>query len=190
MRKAKPEENLDDKIVLNLRNKIVTLKAVQFDTDVDMDDILKIDYANILGEVLTFPVILNRIGLMRADVEASVSNAKFDLEIYGAKLSEMYRKNLTTVKPGDGATTKLSKPTKDEVDNSVLLDEGYQIRKRNLIGFEKNRQYIESLYWAAREKSTKLDYCSNGIKPTDFENEILEGTVNGVLIKCHKKLIN
>ena len=36
-------------IRMSFNDKIVTLKVTEFDTDIDMDDILKIDYSNIIG---------------------------------------------------------------------------------------------------------------------------------------------
>lgn len=167
-------------IKVNFNEKIVTMKVAEFDTDIDMDDVLKIDYGNIIGEVLTFPVIVNRVGILRAELENKVNNEKFEIEIYGAKLSEMFRKN---------AASNGDKVTEKKLDSMVLLDEGYQMRKKRLYRFQKEYDYVDSLYWAAKDKSKKLDYCSAGIKPEDFEREIVSGAINGVMIKVHEKLI-
>ena len=176
-------------IRMSFNDKIVTLKVTEFDTDIDMDDILKIDYSNIIGEVLTFPVIVNRIGILRAELENRMQEEKFDLQVYGAKLSEMFRKNGSSAKTEEGGSKTIKQPTVQQLENLVLLDEGYQLRQKKVFRVMKDYQFADSLYWAAKDKSKKLDYCSNGIKPQDFENEIISGSINGVMIKVHEKLI-
>lgn len=174
--------NQEKTVTINLKDRIVKLQLHEFETDVDMDDILKIDYSNILGEVLTFPVLLNRIGILRAEMEEIVSAKKFEVEIFNAELSEIYRENLT----GKG---NRKKPTQAQVDNAVLKDERFIKKRKSYYRVKRDYEYIDSLYWAAKDKSKKLDWCSNGIKPADFEKEILEGSINGIMIKSHEKLI-
>jgi hypothetical protein len=178
-----------EKIIVNFGDKLVTLHVTEFDTDIDMDDVLKIDYNNVLGEVLTFPVIVNRCGALRAEMEHKVSEAKFELEVYKAKLTEMFRKNGSSSKTEEGGTKTVKQPTIQQLENLVLLDEGYQLKQKKYFKVIKNYQYLDSLYWAAKDKSKKLDFCSNSLKPTDFENDIVSSTINGVLIKVHQKLI-
>lgn len=178
-----------NKILVTFGDRIVTLRITDFDTDIDMDDVLKIDYGNIIGEVLTYPVIVNRIGALRAEMENNMSVEKFELEVYGAKLGEMFRKNGSKSETDAGGNKKVKAPTVQELSNKVLLDEGYQLRQKRYFKTVKDYQYIDSLYWAAKDKSKKLDFCSNSIKPEDFENDIVTGTINGVMIKIHEKLI-
>lgn len=179
-----------EKIVVNFKEKTVILSLTEFDTDMDMDDILRIDYSNIIGEVLTFPVIVNRIGILRAEQENIVSNKKLKLEVYAAELKALFKKNeMIKVKTAATNGTKLKPPTVNEIENHVLLDKGYQNKRKEYFRAEKDYNYIDSLYWAAKDKSKKLDYCSAGIKPSDFENEIVTGSVNGVMIKVSKNLI-
>ena len=176
-------------IEINLKNKIVLLKIDNFDGEIDMDDLLKIDYSNILGEVLTFPVLMNRIGILRADMQNVLSAEEFDLKVYAAKIGEMLRKNLSKSETDAGGNKKVKQPTVQQLENEVLLDEGYILRQKKLFRIRKEFEYLDSLYWSAKDKSKKLDYCSGSIKPEDFENEILEASINGVSIKVREKLI-
>ena len=176
-------------IKIPLNDKIVILTLQEFDTDINTEEILQIDYSNILGEVLTFPVILNRIGILRAELENRLSDLEFDLKVYGAKLGEMFRKNKSKTETDSGGNKKIKAPTVQEIENSVLLDEGYQLRQKTYYRAKKEYQIFDSLYWAAKDKSSKLDKCSMGLKPEDFEHEILEGTINNVMIKVRDKLI-
>jgi hypothetical protein len=178
-----------EKIVIELQTKMVTLKLTQFDTDIDADELTNIQYYNIIGEILTFPVIMNRIGNLKADIEQVVAEAKLDFQIFEANEQEKQRKALTFATEGSKGETKTNKPTKDEVENAVLISREYRVKKTNLFKIQRNLAYVESLYWAAKDKSDKLNYFSSKLKPEEFEKEILEGTINGVMILVNKKSI-
>jgi len=176
-------------IKISRGDKFIILKLPDFDVDIDMDDILKIDYTNILGEVLTFSAILNRIGILRAEMDDAMAKAKFALEVYKAKLSEMYRKSLVKKTVDEKGKTKVKLPTNPEVENAVLLDKGYQLRMKTYLRTVRNYNEIDSFYWSARDKAAKLDNASISLKPEDFEKQIIEGVINGVKIKMTEKLI-
>ena len=176
-------------IKINLQNHIVSLKVQTFDGEIDIEDILKIDFTGIRNEIVTFPVIMNRLGLLRADQEEVTSRSKLDFEIYEAQLTEEKRKSLTSSDTDEKGKTKVSKPTKDEVDNAVLLDVRYRKKKEQYFANVKWMSYLDSVYWSAKDKSTKLDKLSEKLRPEEFEKELLEGVWNGVLIKCQQKLI-
>ena len=65
-----------------------------FDEDMDIDSLLKIDYSNIIGELVTFPVIVNRFGNLLAEAESKVSESKLNLEVFEAKTKERLRNEL------------------------------------------------------------------------------------------------
>ncbi len=172
-----------ESIVIEFGNQLYSLKIQDFDTDVDVESILKIDYANLLGEILTFPVLFNRIGNLRAEYEALVKMKQFDLEVLKAETKARIRKAETsTVDDGKGKTKVIS-PTVDELESRVLVDAAYKIAKKELITTEKNFSKIESIYWSAKSKDGKLDKLSDRMKPEEFSMEILQDTCNGVAIK-------
>lgn len=179
----------EETIKIDLNKKIVTLKVTRFETDIDMDDLLKIDYANILGEILTFPVLVNRIGILRVEMEDLVRQEKFNLEVENAKLSEMYRKEDIISYNSKNETVK-KKPTINEIENKVSLDPSYQNSQKRLFRLQKNFAYVDSLYWSAKSKDDKLNKLSSFLRPEEFEKEIVEGIINGIMIKVHEKLIN
>lgn len=177
-----------EKILIDLDDdRMVSLQVREFDTDINTEELLQIDYSNILGDIITFPVLHNRIGLLKADIESIVATSKFNLEIYAAQLQEIKRKDLTTFKVDSKGVKTPSKPTVQEVENAVLLDEGYQLKKKSYIRRQRDLAYIESLYWSAKDKSDKLNRISEKLRPEEFSSEILEGEINGVLIKVRKK---
>jgi hypothetical protein len=94
---------------------------------------------------------------------------------------------VTEVDDGKGkGGHKLKYPTKDEVDDALIRDKRYKVKRDNLNRVLKEADIIDSLYWSAKSKDKKLDTMSAKLKPEDFEKEILEGTINSVLIRSHK----
>lgn len=172
-------------IKIPIGNKIATLNFRDWDIDeVDIDDLLSIDYSNIMGELLTFPPILNKIGLFRAEAEENMNRVKLDLAILEAKIQEEKRISLTKV-----VSEKVKSPTKDEVENACKLDPRYSKQTRQFFASQKAYNYMESLYIAAKDKSKKLDSIFNkSVVPKEFELELLEKAVNGVKVKLHSKL--
>ena len=176
-------------IKINLKEKIVTLKITDFDTEIDSDDITKIDYGNIMGECLTFPTIMNRIGNLKAEIEELVAETKLDIELKNSELQEYYRKHLTKKEKDDKGKEKISYPTIAEVENAVKSDIIYQNLRKKSLRLQKEYGYVESLYWSANSKDQKLNKFSEKFQPGDFERKIVEGSINGIMIKCHTKLI-
>lgn len=169
--------------IISVGNKQYVLSIKEFgdEEDVDIDDFLKIDYSNIIGEIITFPIILNRLGILLADTEARVAEKKMSLEIMEAKLSEKYRNELFE--------DNKKKPTVDEVKNAVILDKIYQGFRKSYIEAIKNKDYVNSIYWGAKDKSGKLDKLSTSISG-DVSDYLIEGKVNSIKISRKGNLIN
>ena len=170
-----------EKKVITIGGQTYVLRFDDFDEDVDIDSLLKIDYSNLIGELITFPVIVNRFGQLLAEAESQVALAKLNLEVTEAKLKESMRVKL--------ADRNGKAPSVDAVNSAVTLEKAYQAMRRNLIERQKTRDYINSIFWSAKDKSEKLDKLSLTIQPNDLPDSVIEGRVNNVLIKRTKKLI-
>lgn len=171
-----------EKKVVNIAGKQYILNVGEFDEEFDVEEMLKIDYSNLIGELVTFPVIENRIGLMLADAESKVSEVKLNRDIMEAKLKEKYAISLADENGG-------KRPTVDAINAAVLQDKGFQIILRKKIEAEKARDYANSLLWAMKSKSSKLEKLSLTIQSQDIPVELLEGRVNGIVIKKAKRTI-
>lgn len=169
-------------IVIEYGSKMVVLKILPFDSELNIDDILRIDYYNLMGEILTFPLMFNRIANFKAEIEEIVQASKFDLEVFEAQLMEEKRKVL------EAQTEK--KITISEVESAVKTDARFAIKKKEFFKRQKELAYMDALYWAAQSKDTKLNRMSEKLRPEDFEKELVEDTINGVMIKMSKKSIN
>ena len=170
------------KKVVNIAGKQYILNVGDFDEEFNVEEMLKIDYSNLIGELITFPVIENRIGLMLADAESKVSEVKLNRDIMEAKLKEKYAISLADENSG-------KRPTIDAINAAVLQDKGFQIILRKKIEAEKARDYANSLLWAMKSKSSKLEKLSLTIQSQDIPVELLEGRVNGIVIKKAKRTI-
>ena len=73
-----------EKKVVNIAGKQYVLRIGEFDEDFDVEEFLKIDYSNLVGELVTFPIIENRIGIMLADAESKVNETKLNRDILEA----------------------------------------------------------------------------------------------------------
>ena len=172
-----------EKKVVNIAGKQYVLHVGEFDEDFQVEDFLKIDYSNLVGELVTFPIIENRIGLMLADAESKVSEIKLNRDILEAKLKEKYALSLADENGG-------KRPTVDAINAAVLQDKGYQVILRKKIECEKARDYANSLLWAMKSKSSKLEKLSLTIQGQDVPAEMLEGKLNGIVIKRAKRTID
>lgn len=176
-------ERIDDsseKFTIELGGKCYLLRVRPFETEIEIDEIVKIDYSNLVGEILTFPVLFNRVGLLKAEVENIEALEKFDLDVFYAQLLKEYRKTLVS------SGTKV---TISEIESSVLLDTRYIAKKKAYLNLIKQKEYITSLYWSAKSKDEKLNKLSDKLRPEEFSSELLEDTVNGVFIKRVNKLL-
>jgi hypothetical protein len=175
---------MEDRIVMPLgKNKMAVLVVEAFDGDVDIERILKIDYANLLGEILTFPVVFNRIANMKAEMGNIVAENKLDLDIFEAQLYEEHRGRLAA------SSDKTKGPSIKDVESSVMRDPKLSLKKKSFYTMQKNFEYLDSLYWSAKSKDQKLNVLSEKITPEEFEKELVEGSINGVMIKMKNKAI-
>ena len=170
------------KHIIEVGKSIYHLKSTPFDPEVDMDDLTRIHYDNLVGEVLTIATLMNKVGILKADVDNEYREQGLKVKILEAERAEYYRDGLTT---NNGKTTK--KPTIAEVDNAVVTDPEVQDLRRELLRMQKQAEQIDSLYWAVKSKEMKLNKFAENITPEDFENEIIEGSINSVMIKKTKK---
>lgn len=178
-----------DKIVVHFRERMITLHFEELDSDIDIDDLVSIHYDNLIGEILTISHLMNRVGWLKAEAQDAVRQAKLEMDIYEAELKERYRRSGVTVMTDVKGNQKHKTPTKDEVDNSVLFDAGYIAKRKRLYRIEKEHDYIDSLYWAVKSKDQKINRIADHLKPEEYEQEIVEGRVNGIMINVHRKLI-
>jgi hypothetical protein len=163
-----------EKLTIQIGGYTYVLSISPFESNIDIDSLINTDYANILGEILTFPVLLNKLGLMKADCDNILAEEKFDMEVFEAQKWEEHRKRIAG--GGEKATEKI-------VENAVLMDQEFILKKKKFFKMQKQADYFNSIYWAAKDKSDKLNRLTDKLRPSEFEMELLGDSINGVMIK-------
>ena len=145
----------------------------------------KIDYGNLYAEIVTIPELLNRLGALRADAQARLAEEQLKLSIRSAQLAEYYRKDLVSHTTDSKGNPKVKEPTQPMVDNHVRLDPARYNMKKKVIRYQKEYDYVDALYWAAKSKSDKLDKISEkmNLSPEQFAANISTGVFNTVEIQ-------
>ena len=172
-----------EKKIITISGKTFVLIFDKFDSDMEIDDFLKIDYSNLIGEMITFPVIVNRFGQLLAEAESQVSEAKLNLEVFEAKTKEKLRLELSEANNG-------KMPTVEALNNAITANKTYLVMRKKFIEVQKTRDYVNSIFWSAKDKSEKLNKLSLSIQSGDISDSVIEFRVNNVLIKRAKKLID
>lgn len=169
-------------VTVSFANSVVNLQFGGFEQNIDLDDYVSIDYGNIYAELITISPLMNRIGIWRAQAEGEYDEYKLECKIYEAGLGERLIKSLATTTVSSG---NLRYPSNERVERCILLDEGVLLRRKKLYRLKKEFQYMDSFYWALKEKAGKLNRISESmnLSPIDFESHIVEGSINGYLIK-------
>lgn len=161
-----------EKIVINVGSGVYTLKPLPFDSEIDLKEYVKIDHGNILGELLTMPLVLNQIANLRADVEHSVSLQKITVEVTKAEIEKEYK-----------ASRAGLKTTLNDLDAHVSTHPVFLEEKTKLLTLQKQFAYMDSFYWSAKSKLDALQVISNKVTPEEFNIELLESNINNVLIR-------
>jgi hypothetical protein len=184
-----------EKIIVHLSKSMLTLSFQMFEGDIDVDDLTKIHYHNLFGELVTISALLNKVGLILAEAEEAYNLKKLEREICEAELQKRIRresissggkfKTMEYNKDGSGILgTEIYIKTSDKsIEQAIILDPGYQISKKNEIKAYRDYMYVDKLYWAVSSKDKKLNNLMREIKPEDFEKEIVEGVINGMMVK-------
>lgn len=170
---------MKEKVVIQFKTKVVTLEIKDFQGVVNTEELLQVDYNNILGDIITFPVIFNRVAHLKAEVDSLLREVQLDFKIFEAQKYEEHKKSIL----GSG-----EKATEATIDAAITRDPQYKIKKMELFKVQKQVDIIDGLYWSAKSKGKMLEAISMKIKPEEFEGEILEGTINDVMLKVHKPL--
>ncbi len=175
------------KYVIHIGTEPITLEHDDLDKSINVDDLTIIDTSNIFGEAVTISASVNRIGLLKAEVEAKMAEAKLEEKIYVgtfiSKLRKEAAENLGKYKMRVGNEEIEVKLTEKALESSYETDSKWIELKKAFITAEKTFNYLSSLYWACQDKSRKLNGLVNGTTPEEFVEGMIEGKVNGILIK-------
>ena len=175
------------KYTIHIGTEPITLEHASLDRTIDVDDLTTIDTGNIFGEHTTISAVVARIGLIKAEVEALMTKAKMNYKIYEGEYKAKLRKEAAN--NGGKYTIRVDnqdvevKLTQGALDQSFETDPKWIELKSTFIQAEKNFNQLDVLYWACQDKSRKLNGLVNGTTPEEYVEGLVEGKVNGILIK-------
>lgn len=160
----------DNLIKIPIGDKVIVLKYKDFDTDIDLDEVTRIDYSNLYGEIVTISSLLNRVGIMKADVENAYNDFKLELGIFESqRRKEIIRENLAI---GN------KKPSESTLDDEITIDPKVIAMRKRLNELQRDLNYIDAFYWAVQSKDKKLSVLMKGVTPEEFSEGIVEGIIN------------
>jgi hypothetical protein len=165
----------------------ITLEHDNLDPTINVDELTFIDTSNIYGEFVTVSVAANRIGLLKSAVERVMADTKLEYKIYEGRFKADLRRqaamNSGFYKMRVGNEDVKVKLTEKALETCFETDEKWIKLKKKFIGAEENWNALSSLYWAIQDKSRKLNGLVSGTTPEDAIEGIIEGKINGILIK-------
>lgn len=169
----------EDIIYQPLNKKMVAIHVEEWDWDVNLDELLRIDYSNIFGEIITIPVLENQAGRLAAQIKNYYKSEKMKMEIKEAEVRHLYRNEQSAA----GAKA----PSIQMVDDYVMMDPIVKSMRYRLLRLEKEMDQIEVLYESVKSKSFKLNNLSKSVVPAEYEKDLVEGKINNVMIHVKNK---
>jgi len=169
-----------EKVRISLGDKDIVLQYEDLDINIDVDNYLKVDYGNLMGDIITFPVFFSQLAHLRGEAETNASIKKMELDIYEAKQRGYYRKKLFA--------DNQKKPSIQEVEDAVMIDPGYSQKRKKQINADRDFHYLDALYWSAKSKDGKLNKIIDKLGDRDIL-DVVEGVFNGISINAARSFI-
>lgn len=176
------------KTLIHIDGKPLTLTMSDFDDEIDVDDMTRINYENLYGDAVTVSALLNKVGILVATAEASYDNKKLEVEFEESRIRKDFRRkaieddNYITV---DNVRIKF---TEKSLDDAVNLDKGLQVMKKNVVKAKETHEKIKSFYWGVQSKDKKLNNLISGLTEAQLWDQLVDGSINGILIKKRKSI--
>ena len=177
---------------LTVAGKTIVISHRGYTEEFDIEEVLRIDAERIAVEMITFPVVLNRLSLLLADAKNAVKEAEIDLEIYVARRREEIREYLIDNRV---AGEKLTQDDMKVRQESKLKSEPiFKVKHQILNKATKTHDYVNAFFWSAKDKSEKLNMLASSLKGSKSLEELIDdgflrGQMNGVIVKVGKPLI-
>jgi predicted DNA-binding protein YlxM (UPF0122 family) len=162
----------------NGRTVVLYIKEIE---ELDLDEVTKIDYSNLVGEYLTCSNFFNSIANLKAEVTNELSKQKLEFDLWYSR--QYGRANTGELGAIEGRITK------DKLEKTVKSLKEYKNKRLELIQLERYESTLTNLYWAIQDKSKKLDKLFDKISPEEFSNEIMEKQINNIYLRIKESCI-
>ncbi len=172
---------MDD--VISISGHKVSFAGVWDSEMFDLEEITAIQYHNLYGEAVTISAILNKVGIWKAECEKLHEVAKLNHDILDSNIRREIREKAANNGGkllSKGGETKLTEKYLDEL---VVVEKDWITSKENVIETKSNFEKISSVFWAVNSKDKKLNNLVKSVDEVELLNSLVEGKVNGILIK-------
>jgi hypothetical protein len=165
--------------VFKYGNKLFKVVIGDLQSQIDADILTKVDLNNLVGEIATTPVLVNRWGNIVSEVEYQLQVLKLEFDIWCSSRKEKIRNDFNE---------SGKKFTIDVIEGELLKDKDYKEKKVSIFELEKVYSNVKSVYWSLKDKSDKLTKLSLTLQREDVLN--MKTTVmNGISIIIKKPRI-
>lgn len=161
-------------LLVELKDKFYSLIINELPEEINIEEYLKIDVGNIVGELLTFPTFLNQISNLKSDIETFVNEKHLQLEIFKANLEKEYKIS---------RSSNSLKTTVADVESYLTTHPEVIKKSEEYIKYQEQLSKITGFYWSAQKKGEILLKVSDRLTSEEFNLDILTKSVNNVLIK-------
>jgi len=159
--------------LVKVGNLEVALQVSEFDfSRIDFEKVLKIDFSQLLAEVCTISLLMNRVGVLLAEANKELALAKLNKEIEEAKIRKKIKRRMISAD---------EKPTVQGVEDALLMDSDYKKINEDYLMYVEGFEQLTSIYWSIKSKDEKLNKLSLTLEKGARISK--NTTVNGVLIE-------
>jgi len=168
----------------------IVLEHADVDDVINIDELTRIDPSNLFGEAVTVSAVVNRIGMLKTEAEATAADLRLELKFFEndfrtklrAEAGKNAGKYIIDYK-GEKVEVKL---TEEGLKTCYESDNDWMEAKKELNQAEKNFNLLSVLYWSLQDKSRKLNGLVSSVTPEEFVEGLIEGKINGFLVTKSK----
>lgn len=177
---------------IQIGGRVIKLNYDDIVDNINVTDEITIDYGNLVGEEVATPIMLNAIGILKAEQEKIVKQkeleiVQFESVFVDKKRRQAHYNNGKFRKEVDGKAVEV-KISEAALKNCWCSEEKWLKLQNELFILENNLKNIENLYWRIQDKNDKLKTRMLGVKPEEMTQEMIEESINKVMkrYKTHK----
>lgn len=172
---------------MELNSKEIIMEHDDFKDRINLEDLTKINPSNIFGDASTISSDIGKLGLMKSEIYSDMQSAKLAISVYEADYVKALRseasKNSGKYKITVDGTEVEIKLTETALKTCFESEEEWIELQEHFIKMEKYWNYLDVIYWSAKDKSGKLKGMVATVNPELYKEEVEKESVKSVLTK-------
>ena len=162
---------------MEINGKSITIEHDDFKSTINFEALTSINPSNIFGESSTISSDVGKVGLMKSEIYASMQRAKIAISVYESNYKKALRAEASKsagnkfVLEVNGEKVEV-KLTEKALETSFESEPEWIKLKHEFIELEKYFNNLDVIYWAAQDKSKKLNGMVATINPEKFKDNV------------------